>query len=253
MIHENKRLPWARPLLAALAVGLLAATAGWAQGGPGDPLEFDESELFFEENSTDGDLGLHFKVDGEGWRRAILFGPDGRRLLDVKVKGNLGTAIGLTELFSESAEPSFDEVPRAEFLALFPPGEYTFVGQTVEGQWMASTTDLTHVLPDPVEILSPEEDDEVDAGNDLEIEWELVDDPDAPDSVIEFYEIVVEKDEDDERLRVFSVHALSTDTSMRVPAEFLEPGKDYKVEIVAQETSGNRTSVEVPFATQGGE
>ena len=68
--------------------------------------------------------------------------------------------------------------------------------------------------------------------------------------MIEFYEVIVEKDEEEERLRVFSIQMLATDTSVRCPAEFLEPGKDYKIEILAHETSGNRTAIEVPFATE---
>jgi hypothetical protein len=171
-------------------------------------------------------------------------------LVDVKLRGNLGNVIGLTELFSESAEPGYDELPREEFLRLFPEGRYKFFGQTVDGDWMVGLPILTHDIPEGPEVISPVEDEEVDAGEDLVIEWEILDDPNPPDSVIEFYEVVCEKDEDDERLRVFSVHMLPTDTSVRVPAEFLEPGKDYKVEIVAQETSGNRAASEVPFATE---
>ena len=219
------------------------------------PIPYDEAELFFEENATDGDLGIHFKVDGDGWKRLSLLRPkngvadDDRRLLNVRVKGNLGTEIGLTEIFSESAEPSFDELPREDFLALFPAGEYTFLGRTIDGSRLKGRTILTHDMPDPAVLVSPEEDEEVEADEDLVIEWELVADPNPPDSVIEFYEVVVEKDEDDERLRVFSVHMLPTDTIVRCPAEFLEPDKDYKVEIIAQETSGNRTAIEVPFET----
>ena len=103
---------------------------------------------------------------------------------------------------------------------------------------------------DIVFIDLPEEEEEVDPEEDLTIEWEPAEDPDPPESRIEFYEVVVEKDEDDERLRVFSVHMLPTDTRVRVPHEFLEAGKDYKVEIIAQETSGNRTAIEVPFETE---
>ena len=32
--------------------------------------------------------------------------------------------------------------------------------------------------------------------------------------------------------------------------EFLEAGKEYKVEIIAEESSGNRTAIEVPFTTE---
>ncbi len=210
---------------------------------------FDEAELFFEQNATDGDLGLHFKVDGEGWRKLSLFTPRRRKLVDVRVKGNLGKKIGLTEIFSESAEPSFDELPPEEFLALFPAGEYRFIGRTLDRVWLTGTATLTQDLPAAGELISPEEDAIVDSNVDLTVEWEPVPDPSPPESVIEFYEVIVEKDEDEERLRVFRADMLATDTSVRCPAEFLEPGKEYKVEILAQETSGNRTAIEVPFST----
>jgi hypothetical protein len=61
-----------------------------------------------------------------------MINPQRRKLLDVHVGGNLGRVIGLTELFSESSEPSFDEVPPEDFLALFPPGP---IGSS-PGHWM---------------------------------------------------------------------------------------------------------------------
>jgi hypothetical protein len=214
-------------------------------------IPFSEAIVLLEENTTDGDLGFHLKADGEGWERVILMDSNYKRLLDVKVKGQLGKFIGLTELFSESAEPGFDEFPRDDFLSLFPEGVYQFFGRTLEGDWLVGSTELTHDIPEGPEVTSPEEDEEVDPNSDLSLEWNFNSDPNPPDSVIEFYEVVVEKDEDEERLRVFSVHMLATDTSVRVPSEFLEPGKDYKVEVIAQETSGNRASSEVEFSTTG--
>ena len=59
----------------------------------------------------------------------------------------------------------------------------------------------------------------------------------------------MEKDEEEELLRVFSMIMLPGQTPVSVPFEFLEAGKDYKVEIIAEETSGNRTAIEVPFST----
>ena len=231
------------------AMLILVSLPASLAGKKGDILEFDEAKLFLEQNATDGDLGLHLKVDGEGWDWLVLTDRKHRRLLDVKVKGNLGKVIGLTELFSESAEPSFDELPKEEFLALFPEGEYFYYARTVEKDWLVGEATLTHDLPDEAELNSPAEDAEVDSTIDLELDWDEVPDPDAPDSVIEFYEVVVEKDEDDELLRVFTVIMLPGETGVSVPHEFLEPGKDYKVEIIAEETSGNRTAIEVPFTT----
>ena len=42
-------------------------------------------------------------------------------------------------------------------------------------------------------------------------------------------------------------------TSVTIPPEFMEPGMDYKVEVLAREESGNKTITEVEFETEGGE
>ena len=62
---------------------------------------------------------------------------------------------GLTELFSESSEPPFDEFPLEQFKELFPEGSYTFRGTTIDGTPMAGTATVTHDFPDAPEILSP--------------------------------------------------------------------------------------------------
>jgi hypothetical protein len=233
-------------ILCALVFGA-APSELWAEQP--EVIPFDELRIFFEENATDGDLGIHALFDGEAWDITMIISPDWRRIFWVRAKGSVGE-IGLTELFFESEEPSFDDLPREEFIALFREGEYYFIGKTVEGDWLFGEATLTHDMPAEPEIVSPTEDAEVDPDADLTIEWVTVPDPDPPDSVIEAYQIVAEKDEDEERLRVFSVDMLSTDTSVTVPSEFFEPGKDYKVEVLAVETSGNQTISEVPFATE---
>ena len=154
-------------LFAAAAIAISAsATASWAGH---EVIEFDEADLFLEENTTDGDLGLHFKVDGEGWNRLILTTARYSKLLDVRVHGNLGREIGLTEIFSESAEPGFDELPREDFLKLFPEGDYKFFGRTLEGDWLVGIPTLTHDIPKGPEITSPEEDEEIDPEEDFEV------------------------------------------------------------------------------------
>ena len=93
------------------------------------------------------------------------------------------------------------------------------------------------------------EDDEVDPDADLLVTWDLVPDPSPPESVIEAYQVIVENDEDVERLRVFAIDITAADTSTMVPSGFFEAGKDYEVEVLAIETSGNKTITEVGFAT----
>ena len=149
-------------------------------------VSLDEAELFLEENATDGDLGLHLKVDGDGWKRVVLLAPNGKLLLDVRVRGKLGNIIGLTELFSESAEPSFEEVSRDEFLALFPEGTYLFLGQSLEGPWLVGSPVLTHTRPEETVLIWPLEEGEHDPDENLTVQWFRTPDPGAPASVIEY-------------------------------------------------------------------
>lgn len=219
-------------------------------------IEFSETRMFLEENATDGDLGIQFKFDGEDWERVLVYDPNWRRMVDVRVRGR-ARQIGLTEIQSESAEPSFEDMPRDEFLALFPEGTFWFFGETIEGDLLVGEAELTHELPDQPVVTSPEEDDEVSADDPFTVSWLLDDDDDDDkrgvddddDAVIVAYQVIVEKDEDDERLRVLTVDMLPTDTSVTIPVGFLEPGRDYKIEVIAEEESGNKIITEVPFST----
>jgi hypothetical protein len=66
--------------------------------------------LTIEVNATDGDAGLQVFLDGGHWKALSLYSPSGRRLVEITAKGPLKN-YGLTELFSESSEPSFKVFP----------------------------------------------------------------------------------------------------------------------------------------------
>jgi hypothetical protein len=168
---------------AVLAVFLAIALPGRVGA---ETYQLDEAYLFFEENTTDGDLGLHMKVDGSGWRSLTLESPSGELLLYVEVTGTLGDVIGLTELFSESAEPGYDALPREDFLAFWEYGEYTFRGLTIGGDELVGSPVLTGHIPEGPEILSPEWGVGVNAEEGLIVEWEPVPDPARPGNVITF-------------------------------------------------------------------
>ena len=218
-----------------LVSGLAAPTASAA------PLS--ETAIFIEINDTDGDAGIQIFLDGEGWSSMKVFDPDGNKILDISAEGSIGIQ-GITELFFESAEPSFDEQPLAELLALFPEGKYRFEGRTTEGMILKDKATLTHALPAAPALVLPVEDDEVDPDNTV-IQWQLV--PDPAGSEIVSYEVVVETDEGS--LRVFTADMGPDATSVTVPAEFLEPGTAYKFEVLAIEASGNQTISEREFET----
>ena len=71
-------------------------------------------------------------------------------------KGNLGS-LGLTELFFESNEPSFDEQSLEGFLEPFPEGTGFFSGRTVDGERLDGSAVFTHAIPAGPVLVSPAE------------------------------------------------------------------------------------------------
>src|SRR5687767_5786963 len=95
----------------ALPLALSAALA-WSvlPGGAAEAIEFDEADIFYELNATDGDVGVHVSLDAESWRELRIESPRGQEIIEVEPQGSL-QRIGLTELFFEGEEPSLEEVP----------------------------------------------------------------------------------------------------------------------------------------------
>ena len=230
---------WLPMLLLAnvLAVGTFAQVAQSS-----DQIPFDDAKIIIEFNATDNDIGIQIFLDGEGWEDVKVVNPDGQRIFEVKGKGSVGEA-GVTELFFESAEPSLDDVPLEKFLALFPAGEYKFLGQTVEGHKLVGAATLTHVIPDGPVLVSPGQ-GAVEDPNKTLIMWGPVTSP--PGIEIVEYQVIVEREDP---LRVFSVHLPATATRVTVPPEFLEPGIKYQFEVLTIEASGNQTLTESFFET----
>ena len=207
-------------------------------------IAFSQAQVRIEVNATDGDSGFHVLLDAEGWKFVKIFDPNGQLIFEVEGGGSVRKT-GLTELFFESAEPGFDELPLDEFLERFPAGEYRFVGETLAGGVLFSKATLTHALPEGPVLLSPAEDSVQDLNNTV-VSWEPVADP--PGSRIVRYEVIVE-DESARPKRTFSATLPATVTSITIPAAFLSPGSDYKYEVLAIEQGGNQTLSEAAFRT----
>jgi hypothetical protein len=232
----------------ALMMALPLGVAVWADDDDsndegGDTIPFAAALIRFEVNDTDGDAGIQVFLDGEPWKSVRIYDPDGERIFEIKNGGSL-KEFGLTELFCESNEPPFDEVPLLEVLDLFPEGEYEFVGRTVEGDELVGCATLTHDLPDGPVVVNPEEDEEVDP-DDAVIEWNPVTTPAGID-IVAYQVIVVCEDP----LRVFRADLPASATSITIPPEFLEPGTEYSFEVLAIEVSGNQTITESSFETE---
>ena len=285
-------------MLAILLVPVVALILGvaapelWADDDDDDDeieIPFAEAHLFFELNNTDGDLGIHALIDGDAWKRLKIEDPKEREMLNVYVQGRLRRQ-GLTEIFFESAEPTFDELSPKKFFRRFPEGTYEIEGRTTKGVEMESEVELTHVMPAPVdgitlkgsddptpvevdlEDVDCEEDDSVPSvkGETVTIKWDAVtmSHPDKDGGgaavqppigvMIHNYEVVVEAEvevDGEEFSSVFSVILPpgapgETEFSFTIPEEFIALGEEFKYEILAREVSFNQTAVESCFVLE---
>ena len=276
MIMSMWKLALLLPFVATFIFGVTVLEI--RASGDEDELPFAEAHLFFELNNTDGDLGIHALIDGEAWKRLIIEDTRERKMLDVKVKSRLRRQ-GLTEIFFESAEPTFDELAPQEFFNRFPPGIYEIEGMTLEGDELESETELTHVMPAPPQAtvngvpMALQCDDEepgydatkVNGDDPVIIAWPAVTmshpDPDGGGAAVQppvpvtihNYEIVVEVELDvngEEFSSVFSAVLPPDATSFTVPAEIIALGNTFKYEVLAREESYNQTAVESCFVLE---
>lgn len=254
--------PRAALVLTAVSVGLLAMAGTTFAQEDEDEIPFAEAELFFELNNTDGDLGIHSSIDGEGWSRLRVEDPAGRRMLNIRLRGRLRRQ-GLTQLAFESTEPPFDELSPDVFFRRFPEGEYEITGLTLDGEEMESEALVTHVIPAaPTNILVngallPDGCDDgsspsVSAGSDILIDWDpvvtthsVVGSPlGSPDIDIVLYQIFI-----DQGNFGLAVDQDPSDTDLLIPAGLLRTGL-VVIEILVREESGNQTASESCFVVE---
>ena len=243
--HRPKAALLAALVLLAGIAGLVVITAATSNGSPGaraaaKPIRLDNATMIIEVNSTDRDAGLQVFLDGEPWSEMAVFAPDGRKILDVDATGRLNR-FGLTELFSESHEPEFSELPLRKFKKRFPAGRYRFRGTTVEGRRLVGSARFSHDTPAGPEITSPAAGASVPEAN-VVASWNRGRQPVGVDIVA--YRVIVEREKP---LRVFDADLPASVNSVTIPSEFLEPGIKYKLEVQSIEKSGNQTISEITF------
>ncbi len=248
-----ERLKFALPLM--LFTLVLFATGPVARA---DEIPWDEAELFFELNNTDGDLGIHAAIDGEPWKLLAIETPDDRKLLHIRAGGNLRQQ-GMTQLMFESAEPTFDELSPEEFFARFPEGKYEIEGVTLEGDELESEVELSHVMAAPASNvrvngqLVPEDCDEGPVpvvSSPVVITWDEVTSshPEIGETgpvTVDLYEFVLETDE----LKLTAVLPAS-ETSFDAPSAYLALSDEWKLEILVRLDTHNNTSIESCFEVQ---
>ena len=270
--NKQKSIKKHMRMLAILLIPVVALILGaaapelWAGNHDDDDddeeIPFDVAELFFELNNTDGDLGIHALVDGDAWKYLEIEDTRDRKMLNIIVRGRLRRQ-GLTELFFESAEPTFDELSPKKFFRRFPEGEYDIEGETIEGEERESEVWLSHVLPAPpvptVNGMPAPKDCDADdlpvviAGEPVIIAWPLVSEShptigkSGPIDVVN-YEVVVEIDETPWKTStILPPDATSFEVPQEILALGLEEGGEIKFEVLVREASYNQTAVESCF------
>ncbi len=258
-----------KTLICAGFICLAAAPLASPAQDDEEVLEFEEAEVFFELNNTDGDLGIHALIDGGPWKLLEIHDVDDRNMLTVNARGRMRRQ-GLTEIFFESAEPTFDELPPAEFFSRFPEGTYVVSGVTLDGDVLENEVEVSHAMPAPpvptvngVRADTDCEDDEfTEVAGPVVIAWKPVrkthshlgDPQRSPDITIINYEVVVEAEletpDGEEFVSILSVILPPDVTEMTIPDEFLAQADEFKYEVLAREESWNQTAIESCFVLE---
>jgi hypothetical protein len=258
-INSRMRVWTGFPAVAVILLMAVAVSVSWAGGR--EKIPFTDANIFFELNNTDGDLGIHALIDGEPWRKLEIRDKKGRKMLDIGVQGRLQRQ-GLTEIFFESAEPSFDELDPEDFFLRFPEGEYKIKGRSLEREKLESISELTHLMPAPpenIQVSGEPAAEDCDAvplpvvSDPVVISWDAVtlSHPDLgrtnePVEVVH-YQVVVE--EEDSGLSL-SVELPPDVTELEIPSGFISLGEAFKFEILVREDSGNQTAIESCFEVE---
>jgi len=238
--------------MAALMLGA-AAPAAWA-------VEFPEAELFFELNDSAGDLGIHSSIDGPAYTKLRITDPNKHTILNLRPIGRLARQ-GLTQLFIESAEPSFDELAPEKFFRRFPEGPYVVRARTLDGGQLRSTVRLSHVMPVRPGNINVNGEPSVDCdaapfptvSAPVLVDWDPVttSHPEigtaGPVEIVRYQFFVEQPDVTSFKV---SVDLPPSETQFEIPAEILALSTDFKYEIIARTASGNNTAVEACFTLE---
>jgi hypothetical protein len=247
--------------LAAASLGLgvdspRAASSGGASDpceplGDGKRVQIATAKLIVEYNATDGDIGVHGAFDDQGWSKLCVYAPNGDPVLRVSPKSQLKD-LTMAGIFFESREPPIDEFSFEDLKARFPEGRYEVRGLSFDGTQLVGQATFTHDVPAAPTVTAPLDGAEVDP-DDLTVRWDDVTKTvDGEPLTVTGYEVIVTKERHVDphgfSQPIYDVHVPPDRNSLSVPEEFLEPGTEYELEVLALEKSGNQT-ISVSFFT----
>lgn len=227
--------------------------------------KFKVTNVHFETNASACDMGIQVGFDTEGLTEGTVTDPNGRQMYHFKSSAGMKRTGGQTEGFLEGVEPQIQELidslgckrsdeplsTLSDLLNNFPAGQYAFSG-TENGQTLEGTAKLTYHIPAGPRITAPAF-EEILPADAVRINWKPVTRPIVPylgPVTITGYHVIVEEDAG-EVAPELDVDVSASETSLRVPKQFLKPATPYLLEVLSTDKSGNQTITEGYFCTQG--
>ncbi len=227
-----------RGLQILAGVSLLLGSYGLALGAgkeSGSAAPFAVASVYFEQNATDGDVEVVFRVQGgkDGLAKLAVVAPDGRTVIDFTAPD--ASTLGIRQFRFETPEP--EDVKSLK--SAYPEGVYTFSGATAAGGKFHGQATLNHKLPATASFLQPKAGARGVSARNLKITWTPVKDVAA-------YIITIKALKVDVNLEARLPGSAAT---FAVPDGFLRPGTEYQLAIGTVSAEGNTSFVETTFTT----
>ncbi len=254
--------------ISALCVSVagLAAVAVLSAPASATSNRFKVTNVHFETNFSACDMGIQIRFDTEGLTEGSVTDPNGHKIYSFKSAGGMKATGGQTEGFLEGIEPQIKELMQvlgcarekdegksslADLLAEFPQGEYTFSGLH-NGVVITGEDKLTYHIPAGTTVVAPAKGAILPVQH-VMLNWKPVTGPIlpylGPVTITGYHAIVYENGP--EIVPQLDVDLPATQTSLKVPVQYLKPGTVYLFEILTTEKSGNQTITEGFFCTEG--
>lgn len=128
---------------------------------------FETAEIYFEQNSTDGDAEIVFKVKAgdDGMTKLMVVALDGRTVINFEAPNP--STMGIRQFHMESPEPGKIKMIKKAY----PEGIYKFSGTSTKGTEFMGEAVLSHILPDAITIQHPVNEAENVSTTGLEVKW----------------------------------------------------------------------------------
>ncbi len=255
-----------KSLLTVCTTSFLSIAAGLIGPANAGGNRFKVTNVHFETNSSACDMGIQIGFDTEGLTEGSVTDSNGNQVYSFKSAAGMKSTGGQTEGFLEGIEPQIEELIQAlgcppekeegkstlaDLFAAWPSGLYKFAGLH-KGTMIEGIDKLTYHIPAGPRVTAPAN------GAILPVEhvvlnWKPVTQPIlpylGPVEIVGYHAIVYESG--GEVTPQLDVDLPATQTTLRVPVQYLKPATVYLFEVLSTEKSGNQTITEGFFCTQG--